>query len=516
MKPADLKYVRVGVSLLFFVLTTVLFLDLQGAVPPVAAGAITYLQFLPSLVKFIAVGTLAAAGFAVVMVLTLLFGRVYCSSICPLGTLQDFVSAFSRRIGIRTFFQGTAPHNLLRYTILGLTAALLLAGSAAAFQLLDPFSSYGRIAADLLRPLFVVCNNVATAALEQLHLYILYKVQATTTPWQAFMVSALLLGVVLALALTQGRLYCNTVCPVGALLGIVSRRALITVGIDEAHCRGCSLCERVCKAGCIDKKNKTIDVTRCVGCFNCLTVCPSNGVVLGRTKPREAGSAADPGKRDFLMQAVALAFIGVPGIPGKIIVPAKDSTIPVFRTVPVAPPGAGGIRRFTDTCTACHLCVSACPSNVLAPAAFEYGILGIMQPRMDYLQGYCNFECTLCTEVCPSGALLPLAREQKKVTQLGTATFVKDNCIVYTEGTECGACSEHCPTKAVNMVPYKKLRAPDIKNEFCIGCGACEHACPTKPYKAIYVQGNRVHAAARKPETTKIQQQPAPQEDFPF
>lgn len=136
---------------------------------------------------------------------------------------------------------------------------------------------------------------------------------------------------------------------------------------------------------------------------------------------------------------------------------------------------------------------------------------------MEYGSGYCNYDCVICGDVCPSGAILPIPLEQKKLSQLGVAKFVKENCIVETEGTDCGACSEHCPTKAVNMVPYKgKLVIPEVKSDYCIGCGACEHACPTKPYKAIYVDGNPIHKVAKKAETKQIDQKVDYKEAFPF
>ena len=205
----------------------------------------------------------------------------------------------------------------------------------------------------------------------------------------------------------------------------------------------------------------------------------------------------------------------------KKIIQSKPTTIPERVTSPVSPPGSGSIEHFTDTCTACHLCVSACPSRVLVPSFLEFGFLGMMQPRMNFHAGHCNFECTICMNVCPSGAMLPLTVENKKLTQLGVAKFIKENCVVYTDNTDCGACSEHCPTKAVDMAPYpnplnKRLKVPEMKPEYCIGCGGCEHACPTKPYKAIYVDGNPVHKLAKKPVVKKIEEKVDYNEDFPF
>jgi ferredoxin len=140
-------------------------------------------------------------------------------------------------------------------------------------------------------------------------------------------------------------------------------------------------------------------------------------------------------------------------------VPTKASTVKEKRSSPVCLPGATSIGNFSDRCTACSLCVSACPKNVIQPSVLEYGLKGIMQPRMDFHKGFCNFECIICTEICPTGALMPLELEAKKLTQLGKAIFIRDNCIVHTEKTDCGACSEHCPTKAVKMIPYERSKS---------------------------------------------------------
>jgi len=140
-----------------------------------------------------------------------------------------------------------------------------------------------------------------------------------------------------------------------------------------------------------------------------------------------------------------------------------------------------------------------------------------MQPRMDYKSGYCTFECTICSEVCPSGAIVKQELESKKTIQLGKVNFIKENCVVYTQKTDCGACAEHCPTKAVMMVDYKgNLKIPEVTNKYCVGCGACEYACPTKPYKAIYVDGNLEHQTAEQKPTEKLDQKIDYKEEFPF
>jgi len=518
VKLEHLKKIRVAVSLTFFVMTGLLFLDFYGLLPPSWAENTLFLQFVPSITKFITLISISATGFIVTLLLTMLFGRVYCSTICPLGTIQDLGSFLSRKFE-KKHHRHIKSFSALRNCLLALTAITALSGSMTVLNLLDPFSSFGRIVSNLARPILLATNNVLAFALESASIYTLYPIQVKAITLTSIAVPLITVGVLLRLSYKHGRLYCNTVCPVGAFLGLLSKISIYRIAINDANCIGCNLCEQVCKAGCIDKKAKTVDFARCVGCYNCFTICPTEGFDF-RSAFAEASSTR-PEKLDYKRrEAIYNSWLLVTGTLGtttvgtKKIISTKESTIAVVKTTPIAPPGAQSIEHFTGRCTACHLCISACPSQVLSPSFLEYGFAGVMQPQMDYSTGFCNYDCTTCTQICPSGAILPVVQEHKKLTQLGTAKFVKDNCIVYTEEKECGACSEHCPTKAVKMVPYKKLVAPEVKEDYCIGCGACEYACPTKPFKAIYVEGKPVHAIAKKPEIKKLDMKV--QEEFPF
>jgi len=518
-----LKSLRVGISVLFFVLIAFLFLDFRNSVAPFVTGGILYLQFVPSLLKFLTAAAAGTTGFIAVAILTFLFGRVYCSTICPLGTLQDGIGFVARKKGRRRRFEWSTPQRMLRYSIFTLTVLLLLAGSGFALNLLDPFSSFGRIFSNLVRPLVLVANNAAAAGLEHFNVHTLYQVRwAVFAPLSAG-VALLTLVLVAWLSVGYGRLYCNTVCPVGALLGLVSKISLFRIGIDPEACRGCRLCGSVCKAGCIDPIEKTIDISRCVACYNCFAVCKKQALRFEYKRPwRTCRAQPEPERRGFMLNSM-LWVAGIAGLgeQTKKIIQSRPTSIPVRVTSPVSPPGSVSIAHFTSTCTACHLCVSACPSRVLEPSFLEFGFLGMMQPRMNFQAAHCDYDCTTCLDICPSGALLPLAAERKKLAQLGVAKFIKENCVVHTDKTNCGACSEHCPTKAVNMVPYpnpanKKLVIPEVKAEYCIGCGGCEHACPTKPYKAIYVDGNPVHKIAKKPAVERIDEKIDYNADFPF
>jgi ferredoxin len=295
-------------------------------------------------------------------------------------------------------------------------------------------------------------------------------------------------------------------------LGFISKFSMFRILIDKSKCTSCGLCRNSCKSECIDIETSEIDVSRCVDCYNCLKACNLSGFKYSFAYNRNKEINTNNSKREFLAEAgIATAMLMLP----QGCQPKKDK-IAIERFQLVTPPGSKNLNNFTGKCTACYACVAACPTQVLQPTFIAYGINGIFQPRMDYHKSFCNYECTVCGEVCPSGAILPLVKEKKKYTQTGKVKFIKEECIVETKKTDCGACSEHCPTKACHMVAYGNLVIPEVNNEICIGCGACEFACPTKPHKAIYVVANKYHQIAKKPETKNAQEQYKAQEDFPF
>ncbi|MCD6201249.1 MAG: 4Fe-4S binding protein [Bacteroidales bacterium] len=532
-----LKKLRVAVSLLFLILTSLLFLDYRKMIPESWFSTVLSLQFVPSFLKFFTVLKISVFGFIVVIVMTLLFGRIYCSTICPLGILQDVTAYISRKFRSKRkgrYYYRKAK-NILRYTILGITAVALVFGSTYLLLLLDPYSNFGRIMTYFVKPLLVWVNNLLSPLLARINVYYLYPVDLKPIKAAVYIVPVIILGLVLWLSVTRGRLYCNTVCPVGAFLGLLSKFSLFKFRFNTQACTGCHLCEFSCKSSCIDVVNRTVDETRCVTCFDCLTSCKLGAmnyttrkalktdpviqpVQIRKSNRKTFNGDHDPGKRVFILGSLAF-LAGIAGISKAKEYPknAKPTTIPEKKNFPVTPPGSLSIRHFTDQCTACSLCIDACPTDVLQPAFLQYGLAGIMQPTMDYHSGYCNYDCVRCTEVCPTGAILPLKKEAKQTVQMGLAHFVKENCVVYTDETNCGACAEHCPTKAVHMIPYKEdLVIPETTDDICIGCGACEHACPTTPFKAIYVDGNEIHKLAKKPKEEKLENPLEKTEDFPF
>lgn len=541
MPRSRLKLLRVAAALVVFLGLTAALADFRNLVPAAAGHWLAGVQLVPSLVALVTGAALSLAS-VVVIAATLACGRIYCSAVCPLGILQDLIGRLARLVqrGRTKFLPYAQPATWLRQGFLWATVAGVVAGwSGLTLALLDPYSIFGRIIAELFRPLVTLANNAVVGVANAAGINSLYRVEPHWAAVGALAVPAMMFLLVVGLAAWRGRLYCNTVCPVGTLLGLFAERAAFRLEIDRGACQKCVACLQVCKSQCINLRTGTIDFSRCVGCFNCLGACEHGGIsyrLAWRRKPspvEPVGAPAacralpDPQRRAFLTGA-ATAFAVSLGAGLRLSAQDQAGTEraqsgaaggpenPDDHTKVICPPGAASIDRFLDRCTACQLCVSACPTQVLRPAFLEYGLAGLMKPRMEYSAAFCNFECRRCGEACPDGAITLLALADKQLTQIGEAHFDQKKCIVVVKGTDCAACSEHCPTKAVHTIPYgDNLRLPEVTRDLCIGCGACEYACPVQPDKAINVAGHRRHGRARKPVETKAAA-PTPAGDFPF
>ena len=498
------RKIRIALAALFFLGVTLLFLDFTGTVHA-WLGWMAEVQLLPAILALnvgVVVGLVA---------LTLLCGRVYCSVVCPLGVLQDI---FGRLGGIgrkrRYRFGYSKPLNWLRYAVLALFVVALVAGVGSFVALLAPYSSFGRIAQNLLSPLYVWGNNLLAYLAERSESYAFYGKEVWIRSVPTFCVAAGTCVLLFVLAFRGGRTYCNTVCPVGTLLGLLSRHAWFRPVIDTSKCNGCGLCARGCKASCIDSASHEVDASRCVMCMDCIGVCHKGAIRLGHKgaapvceKASEEGKTAegkgvDAGRRMFLASSAMLATgLAVKAKEGKVdggLAVIMDREIPK-RGTRIVPPGAVSLRHLAQHCTGCQLCVSACPNDVLRPSS---GLVTLMQPEMSYERGYCRPECTRCSDVCPTDAIFRITPEEKSATQVGHAVFVMKNCVVETDGVRCGNCARHCPVGAITMIPLddaaeKPRKIPSVDTERCIGCGACENLCPARPFSAIYVEGHEVH-----------------------
>ena len=466
-----LKKTRVLLAALFFIGITLLFIGIGHN----CWGWMAKLQFLPSLLA-LNVGVIIG-----LILLTLLLGRIYCSVICPLGVFQDLV-IWIRRRGEKLFkkkkthkFKYIREHKWVRYGVLVLSIVSIVVSGQMLIALIAPYSAYGR----MIQSIVAACSGSVTAAL--------------------LITGLLTLIIICVCAWMWGREYCNTICPVGTTLSLLSRFSLMRPVIDESSCINCGKCGRGCKAGCIDTKNHKIDYSRCVDCFDCIETCQEGAIKFKRVcgskvcAPK-ADEPVDEGRRAFLVTGAVLAASAAVHAQDHMhggLADIIDKKAPE-RSERLVPFGAGSVKNFYDHCTACQLCVSACKNGVLRPSS---DLEHFMQPVMGYENGYCRPECTACSQVCPAGAIKPVSVEQKQAIRIGVAKVNLDLCLPAQGKDSCGNCSYHCPSGAIRMVrqPGSRNQIPSVVEDRCIGCGACENLCPSRPISAITVNGLSIH-----------------------
>ncbi len=485
------KTLRQWLAVISIMLITPLFLDFTGTWQALF-GWMAKIQFLPALLSL---NVVIICG---LIILTLIFGRLYCSVICPLGIMQDGFGWLGKKAK-KNRYSFSKPINILRYVMLGIMVIAILVGLNSMVALLAPYSSYGRIVSSLLRPVYIWGNNLLASWAEQHNSYAFYNVEFWQNGYGVLIVAVVTLIVLAILAWRNGRTYCNTICPVGTVLGFFSRFALFRIVIDKSKCVDCKLCSRNCKASCIDIQNHKVDYSRCVTCFDCLEKCHKEAlsykyVGLKAEKSEPAVESVDDSRRKFISTAAIVGTAAALSATEKTVdgglAAIEDKKIPSRKTH-IVPPGAISLRNLHNHCTACQLCISACPNGVLRPRT---DLENFMQPESSYERGYCRPECTSCSDVCPTGAIRPLTTADKSSIQIGHAVWIKDNCIPLSDGVECGNCARHCHTGAIVMGESDKgLKMPARNTDLCIGCGECEKLCPARLFSAIYVEGHENH-----------------------
>lgn len=522
------KYLRI--LLAFFSLTACLlvFLDVTGTIFPFF-GWITRIQFIP------AVLSLNVIVLILLIALTLLFGRLYCAIICPLGIMQDIFAKFRPQKYPYNAWKNTKKLKIVHDAFLIAWIVSAITGFSFLLGLLDPYAIFGRIATALFSPVY----------------------DATTSAWgeqgasdfspmpgmSAFVLSAVFfVGLVLA-AIFTGRGYCNAVCPVGAFLGFLSKFAVFKMYIDPKRCVHCQKCSRQCKAHCIqiDKNHASVDASLCVTCMNCLSACSHGAIRFGRppqkTSPchdsektnapsvhaenKTLSSETDVSAAESQTQKtdqnashktnINLSrrrfFCATASVAAPLIFPQKafsqDDLSPVSRkssyprAAQIIPPGADALSHFQRHCVGCTLCVRACQNRVLRLA--KTGVAVRLQPQLSFEYGYCRPTCNACSTVCPTHAIRPITLSQKSRIQIGKAVWRSDLCVNMNEKNAiCKACARLCPTQAIAMTNSvrpngKKTQIPTIDETRCIGCGACEYVCAARPLAAIHVEGNGKH-----------------------
>ncbi len=517
--------IRISLSLMFFVFLLFFFLDFANLFSEHLINFFTYIQLIPSIIGFINFQTPVFAGFILIILFTLFYGRVYCSTICPLGALQDIIARLKFFFRRKLKYKYSNGQFVIHYSIVVLVFIFsVLYVNPLLLNLLDPYSIFGKISHALFKPVYIFFNNIFVELLNCLGIHLLYYVDFLSFTFISFISALVFLIVIFVFSFFMGRRYCNLICPVGGLLSIITRLSLFKLKITKPLCEGCGACGGVCKAECIDMKNKHIDMNRCVCCYNCISVCPTGAIGYKMVLKTSADkSVTDESRRNFFKSLVGFYILGLLSANScqnkdrSVAIKKNTGLIPPGERLPVSPPGSIGLEHYRNSCIACHLCVSNCPTQVLQPSVTEFGLSAPLAPRMDYSKSFCNYDCVVCSQICPTGAIKPIEPEVKKKIQIGKVRFVIENCVVYVDRTDCGACSEHCPTKAVHMIPFENdLYIPEVRPDICVGCGACEYACPTVPFKAIYVESNVLHLVASLPEKSSPKDDAGIKDGFPF
>ena len=496
-----LRKIRIALATVMFIGITLLFLDFTGTMHH-------WVSWMPRLQFLEAVLALNVVVIVALIVLTLVFGRIYCSVICPLGIMQDIFGWLGKKAKKNRYTYSKGKY-VLRMAFFTFMLILLLLGGGTIVQLLAPYSAFGRICTNLLHPVWMAGNNVLAAIAEHYDSYAFYHTNIWMRALPSLIISIVTLVILAVLAWRNGRTYCNTICPVGTALSFFAKFSWLKIHFDVDKCKNCSLCTKNCKAACIDYKTHTVDPLRCVVCGDCIKSCKFGALKYSRCSSTTSNTRTtsetsttsttnetniDPSKRSFLLSSALLATAAMAQNKDKImdggLAEIEDKVAPKRQT-PIMPPGSHSKRN----CTGCQLCISECPNEVLRPSS---DLWHLMQPTMSYERGYCRPECNRCSEVCPAGAIKPLAHELKVSTQIGHAVWIKKNCIPLTDGVECGNCARHCPVGAIEMIPSDpddeaSPYVPAVNENRCIGCGACEYLCPARPFSAIYVEGHEVH-----------------------
>lgn len=503
-----LKTVRILFATLMFLACLAIFLDFTGLMQA-WLGWVAQIQFVPAILG------LNVVVFIVLMALTFVFGRLYCSIICPLGIFQDLFASFRGKKRKYKFWKQTKTLRIVRYGFLGLFILCLAAGLMSIVAILEPYSTFGCIVTSILSPAYDAINNVLADIAASHESYAFYSVDIWIRGTSA-LVLAIITSVGLAIAaIFTGRGYCNTVCPVGTVLGLVSKFSLFKIKIDEKTCKSCGQCTAKCKAHCIDFKNKTVDHELCVVCFNCLGTCKLNGITytpslanmclkksqnaahekdvkcdespskdeenIDMDKSAESNTEVSqnvtsenqtdiPSKtesepesnddkvheRRQFMTAAATASAGLLLSPALACAAPESDLAKVTRKDPHPRESLiipPGAKSFPAFKRRCTGCqLCVRACHNKVLRISDDSRLQFLQPTLSFERGYCRPTCNDCSKVCPTGALTPISLAQKSSTQIGRAIWNKDICLSATQGAHCRTCGRACPNGAISFV----------------------------------------------------------------
>jgi polyferredoxin/formate hydrogenlyase subunit 6/NADH:ubiquinone oxidoreductase subunit I len=438
---------------------------------------------------------------ACILVLTLLLGRVFCSFICPFGTIHHAVGRFKPALKGNRMVQANrkTASQKIKYFILTLLLVAAVFGLNAA-GLMDPIAFLFRSLALAALPglgvgLRSIFEAMAASDFEILNLAS-YGAEVMVSPifgysqpaYQTAWFIGFLFLVILFVNRLRVRFWCRTLCPLGALLGIFSRISILKLEKYEQKCTECNLCLRHCQGAASPRPDQDWEAAECLMCFNCYNVCPEDALAFRFAWRPERNHQPDIGKRAVLSGlAAGISFPLLGRLDGRI---DKVSDPRLIR-----PPGALAEIEFLELCQRCGLCMKVCPTNVINPTLAEAGIVGFWTPRLIMTHGYCEYTCTLCGSVCPTDAIREITVKEKIEQSIKIGSAYIDS-LPWSGNTPCIVCQEVCPTspKAIYLKEEVvaaadkkslKVQLPFVDLKRCVGCGICENKCPVRGLPAI-------------------------------
>jgi len=433
---------------------------------------------------------------AAMLVLTLVLGRFFCGWLCPLGSTVDFVGCFrrNRKKGREEIDAVNVKLRKPKFILLTVITVFAAAGLQLAW-VFDPLATFARfVSLNLIPSLTFAADRSFAWLISGFGLrgpvYDLYRalkpsvlginVYYFSHSFAIFIFFAAICGLVLFIP----RLWCRSLCPLGAVYALTSKAALLGRTVKE--CKDCKKCKSICRMGAI-RDDSGYAKGECILCMDCVYDCPANITRFAWPVGNKVCSGTGPAgitRRDFLLvSALAASSLGFRS--GPLSFRRQRSVI--------RPPAALEEEEFIDRCIRCGNCMKVCPTNVLQPVSFESGIEGVWTPRLIPEIGYCEYNCTLCGKTCPTGAIRNISLEQKHDTRLGLAKVDRSICIAWAEEKQCIVCEEHCPVpeKAIklkrDLSGGREVLKPLVDGNLCVGCGTCQNKCPVRPIRAIRV-----------------------------
>jgi ferredoxin len=453
-------FVRWLIQLAFLAFFIFLFIQTRYGIP--VSYQKLFLRIDPLIAIIVSIATRAVIVSAllslVIIIITLVFGRIFCGYVCPLGTSIDIAGARVEKKQVLPRFVTNSKYAILFFLFI----AAIAGGSFVHF--FDPLVIFERTLTLVLYPFYTYFAGAVTLIESAVYT-------------ETFVVLAVFLTV-LGLNLIAPRLWCRVLCPLGALLALLSKYSIFKFAITQ-ECTQCGLCESVCPTYAIKAEKKMIDSGECIGCFRCYYECAHNAVSF---RPRFVPASVNIQRRQLLMGLGA----------GIIAVPLARSLL--HRKLHgrlIRPPGSIPEADFLNACVHCGKCMKACPTNGLQPCVFETGINGLWSPRLIPRIGGCEKNCNLCGQVCPTSAIRELSLEEKTFVKMGTAVIDRSRCIAWEQDKVCLICDEACPYNAISSfnetIRESTLLRPFVDERICTGCGLCEARCPIEGPAAIQV-----------------------------